>query len=114
MTTREQEGDAVITNDIKRICATEADVRQAKIDTEELARHIIGEAEKAGERTIQAVLERAESEIGYLVNASDQKAARRVSEIASKTANRKAILTARAEGRLDRTAQSIAERIVNG
>jgi vacuolar-type H+-ATPase subunit H len=93
---------------------TEANVRQAKRDTEDLARHIIEEAEKAGERTIQAILERAESEIEQLTHAADQLAARRAGELASKTANRRAILTARAEGRLERTSLYIVERIVNG
>jgi vacuolar-type H+-ATPase subunit H len=104
----------VITDAIKRIGATEADVRQAKLDTEELARHIIEEAEKAGERTIKAVHERAETEIAHLMRVSDQVGARRASELASKTANRRAILTARADGRLEKTSQFIVERIVNG
>jgi hypothetical protein len=104
----------VIADAIKRIAVTEADVRQAKLDTEELAAHIIEEAEKAGVRTIQAVLERAESEIAHLTRVSDQMAARRAGELASKTANRRAILRARADGRLEKTAQFIVERVVNG
>jgi vacuolar-type H+-ATPase subunit H len=104
----------VIADAIKRIAATEAEARQARHDAEEAARRSIEEAEKAGGRTIEAVLERARSEIGYLVNISDKKAAQHADELADKTANRRAILIARAEGRLERTAQFIVERIVNG
>ena len=98
---------------IKSISAAEDEARQAKLRAQQNAREAIEEAEKAGREAIASMKIRAESEIAHLKRAADQKAAEQAVELASTTANRQATLRARAEGRLDRAAQLIVERIVN-
>ena len=98
---------------IKSISAAEDEARQAKLRASLKAREDVEKTEKSGKDAIAAMVDRAESEIAELKRVSDQKAAEQATELASKTANRQATLRARAEGRLDKAAQIIVERIVN-
>ena len=97
---------------IKSISEAEEEARQAKLRAHQKSREIIEEAEKAGREKIALSVARAESEIADLKRTADQKAAEQAVELASTTANRQATLRARAEGRFDKAAQLIVERIV--
>ena len=101
-----------LTDVIKSICAAEEEAEQRKIITEIKAREAVEEAKKAGKLTVEKTLARAESEITYLIRATDKKVTDDARELASKTANRQAALRARAERRLDAAATLIVERIV--
>ena len=98
---------------IKNIGVVEAEAREAIALAKEKALKSIEQAEKTGKKSITETKARAEREIKKLIHESDQQAAALAMDLVSKTANRKATLRARAEGRLDATAQLIAERIVN-
>ena len=98
---------------IKSISAAEDEARQAKLLAQQKARESVEAAENAGKEAIASMKTRAESEIAHLKRTADQKAADQAVELASTTANRQATLRARAEGRLDKAAQLIVERIVN-
>jgi len=98
---------------IKSIGQAEDGARQARLLAQQKARESIEAAEKAGKEAVASTLARAESEIAELKRTSDRNAAEQAQELASKTANRQATLRARAEGRLQKAAQLIVERIVN-
>ena len=98
---------------IKSISAAEEDARQAKAAAVLSARAAVEAAEKAGKEAVASSVDRAETEIARLKRAADQQAADKAIELASTTANRQAALRARAEGRLEKAAQFIVERIVN-
>jgi V/A-type H+-transporting ATPase subunit G/H len=98
---------------IKSIGAAEDEARQAKISAQQKAREDVEEAEKNGKESLASMVANAESEIAELNLTFDQKAATQAAEIVSTTANRQATLRARAEGRLEKAAQLIVERIVN-
>lgn len=98
---------------IKSIAAAEAQALQAKHAAKEKAAIAIAEAEKNGKETLEKTRAKAEAEVALLIRETDTKAAHFARELASSTANRQATLRARAEARLARTAQLIAERIVS-
>ena len=98
---------------IKRVSAAEEEARQAKLLAQQKAQLAFEEAEKKGKETIASMSIRAESEIAQLKRAADQKAADQAVELKSTTDNRQATVRARAEGRLDKAAKLIVERIVN-
>ena len=98
---------------IKSISAAEDEARQAVLQAQQKAQKSIEEAEKAGKESIASMAQRAELEIAQLKRAADQKAEEQAIELASTTANRQATLRARAEGRIDKAAQLIIERIVS-
>jgi len=97
---------------IKSIGEAEEEARKARIYAQEKAALLVIEAEKAGQETVEATLARAELEIADLGRLSDQKAREEAVELASWAANRQATLRARAEGRLDKAAELIVERIL--
>ena len=98
---------------IKSISAAEEDARQAGLRAAERAREAVFDAEKAGKEAIASMTERVDAEIARLKRDADRKASADAVELASTTANRQATLRARAEGRLDKAARLIIERIVN-
>ena len=69
-------------------------------------------AKEAGADAITKTLARAETEIAHFTRVTDKKATERAKELASKTANRRAALHARAQGRMDSAVSLIVERIV--
>jgi len=98
---------------IKSISAAEDEARQAKLIAQQKAREMIEAADNTGKEIVASAISRAESEIALLKRTADQKAAEQAVELASKTANRQAMLRARAELRMDNAAQLIVERIVS-
>ena len=98
---------------IRSISLVEDEARQAVLRAQQKSFEEIEEAEKTGKESIASMKIRVESEITRLKRAADQQAAHQATELASTTANRQATLQARAEGRIDKAAQLIVERIVN-
>ena len=103
----------MLADSIKFILAAEYEANQVKLIVLNKSKETIENATSEGESIVAATLERAESEIKQLRQASDHKATESAAELASSTANRLATMRARAEKRLDTVAQRIFERIVS-
>ena len=99
---------------IKIIIKTEEEARQAELTMEQKSQLALEETENAGKAAIEATLKRAEAETAHLMSITDEKATEAAKALAAKTANRQAMLRARAERLLEAAADSIVERIVNG
>jgi V/A-type H+-transporting ATPase subunit G/H len=99
---------------IKSISEAEERAKKARQEAQQNARKAIDDAHKAGNDSVEATIERAESEVAALKRAADAKAAESAKELLSTTANKRAAIKARAEGRLDAAAGIIIERIVGG
>ena len=97
---------------IKSISAAEDEARLAKSQAIQRAQDAIVETEKNGKESVGAMIKRAETEVAQLIRSADKQAEQQAVELASTTANRQATLRARAEGRLDKAARFIVERIV--
>ena len=103
----------MLADSIKYILAAEYEANQVKLIVLNKSKETIEKAKADGEKSVEATLARAESEIEQLKKSSDKKAMESATELASSTANRLATMRARAEKRLDMVAQRIFERIVN-
>jgi len=103
----------LLADSIKYILAAEYEANQVKLIVLNKSKETIEKAKADGEKSVEATLARAESEIEQLKKSSDKKAMESATELASSTANRLATMRARAEKRLDMVAQRIFERIVN-
>jgi V/A-type H+-transporting ATPase subunit G/H len=99
---------------IKSISEAEERARKAKQEAQQRAEKAADDARKAGNDAIEATIERAQTEVAALKRAADAKAAESAKELVSTTANKRAAIRARAEGRLDAAAGIIVERIVGG
>ena len=97
---------------IKSILAAEEAARLAKLEAQQNAKIMIEEAEHAGQATVSAAVEQAQQESAHLIRAAEVKAAGDAEELKSNTENRQATMRVRAEGRLDKAAMFIVERIV--
>ena len=97
---------------LSSICEAEAEADKRIIIAGENAQKSIEDAKEAGIAAIERTLARAETEIAHLTRLAELKATESAKELASKTANRKATIIARAERRLDTAAKLIVERIV--
>jgi vacuolar-type H+-ATPase subunit H len=99
---------------LEQVLAAEEEARHEKQKAETKAESAINETINSGKKTIAQTLSRAEIETAHLIRATDQKATDEARVLASKTANRQAMQRARAERLLDKAADFIYERIVNG
>ena len=96
---------------INEVCLVERDALEAIGLAERQAADMVAEAHLAGRDGVDATLARAASEIAHLIRASDHKATEEAAKLASATANRLATLRARAERRLEGTAELILQYI---
>lgn len=78
------------------------------------AEQLIADTEKAGRETVRAALEKAEGELKKLSEQSELRSAETAGKLSGKMENKKAVLQAAAESRMDKAAMLIVERIVNG
>ena len=99
---------------LKQVITAEEDAYIEKLEIEKKAQLAIDETIKSGEESIAATLARAEVESIHFQRAADQKATDEARDKASRTANRQAMLRAKAERLLDTATNYIYERIVNG
>lgn len=87
----------------RRIAAAQAAAKTAQAD-----------AVAEGESAMLAAAQRAADELLQLRTKSDEKAKADVEQLASGTENKKAAMRAHSEARMERAADLIVERIVNG
>ena len=99
---------------LKIIVAAEEVARQSELETQEKVQQALEATEFTGKEAITATLLNAENEVVHLIRLTDQKATDEAKALASKTANRQAAQRARAERLLEKAAEHILERIVNG
>lgn len=98
---------------IKTITEAEEAARRLKAEAAVDAKRMISEAKAAGQKALEAAEQKANEELRGLRGKADEKATSDAKELAENTENKKAAMRVRAEGRLDKAAQLIVERIVN-
>ena len=99
---------------ILAITEAEEKARQLKSDAAARAKQMLADAKTAGEEYLNAAVKKAETEIAGLTKKAEDKAKADATELAQSNENKKAALRAKAETRLDKAADLIVERIVNG
>ena len=99
---------------IKTITEAEEAARRLKADAATEAKRMIGEAKTAGQAALDAAENKANEELRELRAKADEKATADARELAANTENKKAAMQVKAESRMDKAAQLIVERIVNG
>lgn len=97
---------------IKIISAAEDAAKRRKAEASAEIKQALSDAEAAGQATIAAAKTKAAAELRNQREQAEAKAARETADTASNTQNRMASLRIKAEGRLDRAAALIVERIV--
>lgn len=78
------------------------------------AKQMLADVKNQGETAIAAAVARAESELVELRKKSEEKAESNSGQILGNSENKKAVIRAKAEARLEAAADIIVERIVNG
>lgn len=99
---------------IDNITAAEENARKIVADAEAAAKQLIAEAEIGGKASVQSAVKKAEQELIELKQKTEAKAAADVDDIKSANENKKAVLKAKAESRMEQAAALVVERIVNG
>lgn len=99
---------------IDNITAAEENAKKIVADAEAAAKQLIAEAETGGKASVQSAIKKAEQELIELKQKTEAKAAADVADIKSANENKKAVLKAKAEGRMEQAAALVVERIVNG
>ena len=96
------------------IAVAEEKARQLRAAAQAEAAKMLEQTNEAVAIMLSAAEEKADGEIRELIRKADEKAKEDAAVLASKTRNREAGLTARAERKMDETVELIVERIVNG
>lgn len=96
------------------IALAEEKARQIRAAAGTEADKILREADDAVTVMVAAAEGKADDEIRELMRKADEKAKEDAEVLASNTRNRQAAMKARADQRMEKAAQSIVERIVNG
>lgn len=99
---------------IESITAAELGAKKCIADAQAKAKQMLAEAEAAGKESIRSAKQKAELEIVELKRRSEAVADADVSGLRAENENKMAALKAKAEGRLEKAAALVAERIVNG
>ena len=99
---------------IMKVIETENNARTSRTQASVDARASILAAEAEGKAEISSALEKAEKDVSEMRSRSDAKSIVAAETLANETENKKAAMRIRAEGRLDKAAAIIVERIVNG
>lgn len=96
------------------IALAEEKARQIRAAADTEAKKILRQAEDEVTVMVAAAEGKAESEIRELMRKADEKAKEDAATLASSTRNRQAAMRAHAEQMMEKVAQGIVERIVNG
>ena len=96
------------------VTQTEEKLRQRKADAAVQAKKRLADARTDGEAAIAAAVKKAAEEINAMAAQVDDSFRAQAGERTSSTENKKAVMRAKAESRMDKAAAFIAERIVNG
>ncbi len=98
---------------MESLAASEELVRRMRADAAAAAKQSIADARESGERLIAEAIRKSTEEIGELARQSDEKAKADAQDLAGNNENRKAVMRAKAESRVDQAVALIVERIVN-
>lgn len=99
---------------IASIAQAEDAAKVAVSYAEAQAKQMAADAEAAGKASIEAAVAKAESEIAELKRRTEQKAQGDAEKLSGTIENRKAVLRAAAEAKLEAAAALVVERIVKG
>ena len=99
---------------ITSITQAEAAAKSTLAAAEARTRQMTAEAEASGKAAVEAALKKAGDELAQLRTLADKKASETAKNVSDENENRKAVLRAKAEKNLDRAANLVVERIVNG
>lgn len=99
---------------IASIAQAEDAAKVAVSYAEAQAKQMAADAEAAGKASIEAAIGKAESEIAELKRRTEQKAQGDAEKLSGTIENRKAVLRAAAEAKLEAAAALVVERIVKG
>lgn len=95
------------------VTQTEEKIKQAKIDAALAAKKRIADTTAEGETLITDAVKKADGELRELNRNADEKVRSSIKELAASNENKKAMMAAKAESRMDKAAGFIVERIVN-
>jgi len=95
------------------ITQTEERLKQAKVDAAQAAKKRLTDAGAEGEAMIAEAAARAEEEIRELTKKADENVRGSILELAATNENKKAVMKAKAESRMEEAVGFIVERIVN-
>lgn len=98
---------------ISSISQAEAEAKAAVAAAEAKAKQLIADAENAGSLSVDAACAKAASELAQLNRQVTDKAKAQTGVLAGELENQKAVMRAKAEGRLEQAAALVVERIVN-
>lgn len=96
------------------VTQTEEKLRQNKADAAVQAKKRIADTRAGGEALIAEAIKKAADEVDAMAAKVEDGFRAKAAERASSTENKKAVMRAKAESRMDKAAAFIAERIVNG
>ena len=99
---------------IVTVSETENRMRQMKADAALAAKKQAAEAKADGEAMVADAVKKAEAEILQLQRSADDAAMVAARALADSNENKKAVMRAAAEARMDKAVELIVERIVNG
>ena len=98
---------------VKAIGDTEKKAEEMKEDAAARCKQLVQEAKETAQKTVAEARQRAEAEAEQARRIGEEKLALELREIADNAQNKKAVLRARAEKRLDEAAAMVAGRIVS-
>lgn len=98
---------------ISTIKDAEDRARAMKQESAAEAKRAIADACRQGDEVFAAAVKKAEDEIREMMAEADEQAKKSAAEMAGQNENKKAAMRARAEVKLEKSAELIVERIVN-
>lgn len=98
---------------ITSIAQAENEAKAIIAGAEAKAKQMVADAESAGKAAVEAAYAKAESELKELRRQADEQAMSEAGELSGDMENRKAVLRAKAEAKLEKAAALVVERIVN-
>ena len=99
---------------IETLNEVEERVKRMRADAAAEAKQNAANARKKGEQLVAEAIANADREVREQLNHADEKAKDAAQKLAENNENRKAVMRARAEARMDSASAFVVERIVNG
>ena len=99
---------------VSLITEAESGAKALIAEAEATAKQMLSDAENDGRAAMTAAAEKAERELAELKKQAGSKAVELAGKLSENTDNSKAELRARAEKQIDKAAELVVERIVNG
>lgn len=99
---------------IRCVVETEAENRRKMADTEAACAGVLAEAERTGQALLEAARETSAANGQAQLRQAEERAAHRIAELETETAETCRCLQERAQSRMEDAVQLIIERIANG